>query len=229
LWHWRKGRRRPGDLAAVERVLFGDNDAYAQWRHELRQKYEGPRQSRQVDNDHFLPPVGIFGDKIEDQTEQEPELWEIHLSDDHQSHVGGRWVEQDDKLALDLSGNEQDEEVAESHLVRQLHDAVLRKAKHFSECAIRPDNAYGWHGISAAAKRFCEVVSRETSDIPAVMGYLYDAIVELGSYLEQDNQVRARGRSDIDALDEEVAAFAWRPRSNSGSMGSSVSECSRTG
>jgi hypothetical protein len=39
--NWRAGRSRPNDLGAIERILFGDNAAYAQWQFDLRRAYDG--------------------------------------------------------------------------------------------------------------------------------------------------------------------------------------------
>ena len=42
--NWRTGRNPPTELGSIERELFGDNNAYDQWRIGLRAAYDGRRQ-----------------------------------------------------------------------------------------------------------------------------------------------------------------------------------------
>jgi len=69
---------------------------------------------------------------------------------------------------------------------------VQRKAERFFEVAKRVDNQIGWQGIGAYCHRLVVLLSRPTDDIPDVIGTLYSAALELGSYLEMDRSI-ARG------------------------------------
>jgi hypothetical protein len=74
----------------------------------------------------------------------------------------------------------------------------------FTDCSKRLDNALGWHGIAAASQRFLDGVQRPTEDIPNHLGSIYSAILELGSFLEQDLKLQRGSDSSADPLDPEV-------------------------
>ena len=58
--NWRSGRVRPGNLGSFEYVLFGRNDAYKDWRFDLRAAYE-VRQPPGQDGEIPLPPPDFLG------------------------------------------------------------------------------------------------------------------------------------------------------------------------
>jgi len=130
--------------------------------------------------------------------------WHADLALLEQRKIGARWVEQDGRLRIDPSGSETDLGVARDTLVRQLHEAVIRKAIAFADIAIRLDNATGWQGIAAASRRFSDGVKGPTEEIPEHLGKIYDAILELGSFLEQDLRLQRDPLQSADPLDPDV-------------------------
>ena len=64
--------------------------------------------------------------------------------------------------------------------------------------------ALGWHGIAAASQRFLDGVQRPTHDIPNHLGFIYSAILELGSFPEQEFGLQRGSGSAADPLDPEV-------------------------
>jgi hypothetical protein len=57
--NWRSGRVRPVNLGSIEYVLFGRNDAYKDWRFDLRAAYEGHQPP--VQDGIPLPPPDFLG------------------------------------------------------------------------------------------------------------------------------------------------------------------------
>jgi tetratricopeptide (TPR) repeat protein len=55
--NWLNGQTVPNDLASVERELFGDNPAHAEWRQELREKHWQALQARRETS---VPPGSAF-------------------------------------------------------------------------------------------------------------------------------------------------------------------------
>jgi hypothetical protein len=66
------------------------------------------------------------------------------------------------------------------------------------------DNALGWNGIAAASQRFLNGVRRPVEEVPGQLGSIYSAILELGSFLEQDSMLRQGAGYAADPLDPEV-------------------------
>src|SRR5260370_7221895 len=58
--NWRSGRVRPSNLGSIEYVLFGRNDAYKDWRFDLRAAYEGHQPADQA-GEIPLPPSDFLG------------------------------------------------------------------------------------------------------------------------------------------------------------------------
>jgi hypothetical protein len=121
-----------------------------------------------------------------------------------QQRLGARWVETEGQFVIDPAGIDSDATAAQEQTVQQLHIAVVDKARQFDEISKRLDNAIGWHGIAAASRRFVEGVTRPTNEVVLHLGSIYSAILELGSFLEQDAALQRGARSSADPLDPEV-------------------------
>jgi transcriptional regulator with XRE-family HTH domain len=105
---------------------------------------------------------------------------------------------------IDPRGAESDIEAAQKPVILQLHQPTIQKTLLFSDISKRLDNALGWHGIGAASQRFLDGVQRPTHDIPNHLGFIYSAILELGSFLEQDFGLQRGSGSAADPLNPEV-------------------------
>lgn len=107
-------------------------------------------------------------------------------------------------LEIDVDGYESDEAAALQPITQQLHQESRRKLDAFADAAKSLDNQYGWAGIAAANKRFIGLLDRTTADIPKVIGQVYSAALELGSFLELDNQIRSGEISYAESLRPEA-------------------------
>jgi transcriptional regulator with XRE-family HTH domain len=149
----------------------------------------------------FDVPVEAISRGLDPEERQD---WRAHLASLEQQRLGARWVEERGHFVIDPAGAETDVAAANDGIVRQLHGSVRQKAGSFSEISKRLDNAIGWNGIAAASQRFLGGVQRPTEDIPAHLGSIYSAILELGSFLDQDLKLQAVSSSAADPLDPEV-------------------------
>jgi transcriptional regulator with XRE-family HTH domain len=138
------------------------------------------------------------------EEEGEAEDWRSHLAKLEQQKLGARWVEGDGRFAIDPTGAESDVDAANQPIVQQLHPPIIQKASLFNDISKRLDNALGWHGIAAASQRFLDGVDRPTQHIPNHLGSIYSAILELGSFLEQDSKLQRGSGYSADPLDPEI-------------------------
>jgi len=129
---------------------------------------------------------GISVSELMTPKRAEAQDWRSHLASLEQQRLGARWVEGGSRFTIDPRGTESDIETAREPVVRQLHQPIVQKASICNDNSKRLDNALGWHGIAAASQRFLDGVQRPTDDIPNHLGSIYSAILELGSFLEQD-------------------------------------------
>lgn len=126
------------------------------------------------------------------------------LRDAVQDPYGVQFAESEDEIFISQQVDERDLAAAKSPLTQQLHAESLRKLVVFADHAIRLDNQPGWGGVDALCKRLLQTLSCSTEDVPAVIGEVYSAALELGSYLELDNDIRGSSASSVDALEAEV-------------------------
>ena len=130
--------------------------------------------------------------------------WQDVLANTKTSPIGVKFIQHDEQLAIDPSGDLTDQEAAENALTRQLHEGVTRRSKEFVPLAVRVNNQPAWQGIGETAKRFAIAVDSPTADIPGKIGHVYDAIVELGSYLELDQTLRTSADANGHPLEPEI-------------------------
>lgn len=94
-----------------------------------------------------------------------------------------------------------DDVVAGRPLTEQLHLEVGRKLSAFAWQAQRLDNQPGWTGIGGLCERVHSLLERPTVDVPSVIGLIYSSALELGSFLEFDNELRRTSDAAPDPLD----------------------------
>lgn len=107
-------------------------------------------------------------------------------------------------LEIDVEGDESDETAALQPITQQLHEESRRKLDTFADAAKSLENQYGWTAIAAANRRFIALLDRPTADVPNIIGQVYSAALELGSFLELDNQIRSGELSYAESLRPEV-------------------------
>ncbi|WP_157790728.1 DNA-directed RNA polymerase subunit alpha C-terminal domain-containing protein [Agrobacterium albertimagni] len=121
-----------------------------------------------------------------------------------QAKLGTTFRAGQETLEIAVDGNESDESAALESITQQLHQESKRKLEAFSEATKTLSNQYGWSDIDASNRRFVSLLDRPTEDIPAVIGLVYSSALELGSYLELDNQLRSGEVSYAESLRPEV-------------------------
>ena len=157
---------------------------------ELRRQHNLPENIP----DGYEPPVGA----------EIAAHWSKRIGELPQARLGGKWVEAGDHLTVDVSGDISDAAAAEESTTQQLHEGVRRKAISFADVAKRLDNQVGWNGIASASRRFADGVQCETKDIPKKIGAVYDATIELGSFLDLDRRLQQDRTSSANPLDQDV-------------------------
>jgi hypothetical protein len=139
---------------------------------------------------------------IEDQANRAATAYKISRIE--QAKLGARFEPSDTMLVIDASGDDTDVFASSRAVVRQLHGEVVRKAASFAAVARRIDNHVGWQGIGAFCERLTKLLDRPTESVPDVLGSLYSAALELGSYLEMDRAIAATGGGFAEPLNPEV-------------------------
>jgi hypothetical protein len=132
--------------------------------------------------------------------------WEAarRASELQQTLGGATFHPAEDHFAMSIEGNADDLDTASKPMIQQMQSALLQKARSFAEVAQRLDNQPGWSGIGRTANSLADLLNRAPSDIPAVLGYLYPATMELGSFIEMDQQLASSSNSFASPLDLEV-------------------------
>ena len=132
---------------------------------------------------------------------EERKTWIKTLANLPEVPLANRWVESGDRLVIDPSGQETDEAAAYDPVVSQLHEAVKRKAHEFATAAANIDERLGWTGFDDAIRRFLAAVDVDTAAIPSRIATVYDATIELASFLDVDSDLRQRPGSNTGPLD----------------------------
>lgn len=123
-----------------------------------------------------------------------------------QAPAGEMFRSADDRLAIDpAAGSASDREVGASPVSTQLQETVRRKLETLSSVASRLGNQAGWQGLDPLCHRIADLLDRRGEEVPDVLGSLYGAALELGSYAEMDAAARKDTRSSIEPLDPSAA------------------------
>lgn len=121
-----------------------------------------------------------------------------------QHPLGARFEETEDALHIAEYLDEADEAAARQPITQQLHADGLRKLQALAIQVARLDNQPGWEGVGALTRRFAALLDRPVTDIPQVIGAIYSAALELGSFLEFDDALAAGRYSGADQLSPEL-------------------------
>ncbi len=126
------------------------------------------------------------------------------VSEIRQARGGATFEPAGDHFTMASKGDENDLAAALKPMTQQLQQVLLEKTRAFADVAKRLDNQPGWGGISGAVIRLQGLLNRPSEEIPDVLGYLYPTALELGSFVELDQQLQANSQSFGSALDPEV-------------------------
>lgn len=123
-----------------------------------------------------------------------------------QARAGEMFRDTDDGLAIDPSaGDQSDREAGASPVSVQLQESVRVKLEALTPIASRLGNQEGWQDLAPLCRRLADLLDRPGGQVPDVLGALYSAALELGSYAEMDDAARKDPRSAVDALDPSAA------------------------
>jgi hypothetical protein len=139
-----------------------------------------------------------------DSTQKAEAEWKKTIEQTVQTKIGARWIESSDRLTIDAWGTDSDAEVAKETLSIQLLENIRRKSDKLVPSANRLNNAIGWEGFAGAATRFSSSVNVDTEFIADNLGNIYDALLELASFFEQDSELQKGIDSAAYPLDPEV-------------------------
>ncbi len=118
-----------------------------------------------------------------------------------QDPLGAQFDAQGESLVIRQDEAPDDDAVAGRALTEQLHLEARRKLSAFAWEAQRLDNQPGWTGIGGLCERVHSLLERPTVDVPSVIGLIYSSALELGSFLEFDNELRRTPYAAPDPLD----------------------------
>lgn len=121
-----------------------------------------------------------------------------------QARGGARFEPREDQFAMIVEGDLDDRSAASQPITAQMHAAVLEKARSFAGVAQRLDNQPGWTGIGRVAASLTQLLDRPTLDVPDILGLLYPAALEIGSFLELDQQLSQARDAYAAPLDPEM-------------------------
>ncbi len=110
----------------------------------------------------------------------------------------------EDRFVMRTAGDEDDDVAAHRPMTQQLQSAALDKARTFAGLAARLDNQPGWTGIARSASSLVELLDRPPLEIPAVLGLIYPASLEMASFLELDQRLASGADSFAVPLDPEM-------------------------
>jgi hypothetical protein len=121
-----------------------------------------------------------------------------------QTRGGARFEPVEDRFAMIVEGDLDDRSVALQPMTQQMHSAVREKAHAFAGLAQRLDNQPGWTGIGRSSSALAHLLDRRTETVPDILGLLYPAAIELGSFLELDQQLASAQDSYAAPLEPEM-------------------------
>lgn len=121
-----------------------------------------------------------------------------------QSKGGATFEPVDDHFSMIVESDRGDLDAALQPMTRQMQTALHEKALAFAGLAARLDNQPGWTGIARSAATLADLLDRSAENIPDVLGFLYPITLELGSFVELDQQLSAGADSYAAPLDPEM-------------------------
>lgn len=121
-----------------------------------------------------------------------------------QAPLGATFEPREEFLVINPAGDETDRSASGRPLVDQMREETLRKARKFGSLAPRMDNQIGWQGLGELSQRLVSLLDRSTSDVPDVLGTLYSAALELGSFCELDRALQRGAAGNAMPLDAEI-------------------------
>ena len=145
--------------------------------------------------------AAVTNAKIQELIEEHTAKQDISPENLQQLEFGTQFEPSGGQFVIRAMGEQSDFDVAQRPDIQRTHGKLKRKAADFSDMAIRLSNQYGWANIGGAAQRFESSLRGSTLDVAKDIRNVWEEIVELGSFLEQDDDVRKNTNGGIEPLD----------------------------
>ncbi len=117
---------------------------------------------------------------------------------------GFSFKELDSQLAIARSGEDTDLSSSRDAITRHLHSEASRRASDFAAIGGKLDNQIGWRGMGLAASRLFSILALGPEAVAERIAEVWADVVELGSFLEQDNSIRSGQSTFAEPLDPEM-------------------------
>lgn len=134
--------------------------------------------------------LGVESIKVIEEEELQPLGFDFH-------EIGGQFV-------ITESGTSSDFDAADDQVTNQLHPEVLRRATSLADASAKLDNQLGWKGLADSANRLSSVLREGPLKVAERIIEVWTDIVELGTFLDQDNQIKAGSTSFVEPLAPET-------------------------
>lgn len=130
--------------------------------------------------------------------------WRSRALNFDQNPLGVRFEAADDHFAIAPSGQQSDLDAAKQPITRQLHEQVKAKSVELCARAARLANTTEWQGLSKSAVSFNELIQEDSEAIAENVGLLWAELVSIGTFVEQDDDLRAEPGTFASPLDADV-------------------------
>ncbi|MHA7773762.1 hypothetical protein [Roseibium sp. M-1] len=123
------------------------------------------------------------------------------ITEQKQFKVGPNWIAGKEQIYADRAGDQRDQDAASNVTTQQLHEIINLKIERFSNKYSNIETEYGWDGFHSCLERLQSALSGPTEELPSKIVYLYDAAVELGSFLDLQHDLIKRKIGNQSPLD----------------------------
>jgi hypothetical protein len=121
-----------------------------------------------------------------------------------QSPLGAEFEQREDYFAIASAAYQSDHEAAADPITRQLHSQIQLKARELASRTLRLSNAPGWQALPDVSQRLQKLVNQDLRRVVEQIGVLWAELVSLGSFVEQDDEIRETIDTSIDGLASDV-------------------------
>jgi len=204
------GKSMPDTFELCKVKMFNElislDENWEVWIDWYEDRLRGKIQSEELSISRLSVQADVWGDGARFVNYQLKNLNQFETARDYrQDACGPIWVADDGCLNAVKSGDDRDEFVLSDLKTQQLYEISCRKIEEFSSRYPNIENDHGWDGFQSCLSRVQAALTVPIMEIPKNIIGLYDAAVELGSYLDLQNDLLRRGIGNQSPLDPLVA------------------------
>jgi formylglycine-generating enzyme required for sulfatase activity len=199
-WVAKAKPKLPAFLNPILSALFSDDPAHASARRQLLMAFDVAKAARDA-------RIRRRGQKTTDPADLDESLSvALPILQAARAPAGATWVTRDNAvLDIDTSPASTDIEAASRPDVADRHEGVKRKIATLGRTlGQRLDNFRGWEDFGPAVDELRRTTDCSTADLPGRMVRLYDAIVSVASYIDQDNSIANDASSLFEPLPPDI-------------------------